>query len=467
MATEKQQRFYQLPNGMWIDAMTGQRSPSIVNLKEALIEAASKKAQAQAAKVERERPEEYEAWLYDPTSTSIPKISDYSTFLNTVNEFGKILSRPSDSIGFLPKEGERGGGFVDFIESTLPSYGFGRGMQEASQGNTVNAIGNILLGGASALSGPVAGKVTKLAKFLPFLNEAGPAASTAVKVAKKFVPWLLGNAAEAKVFGEAEDFVTSKPPSTTVYPYPQNRDMSMTPEQAARRAAANQNRTDAQGRSGMGATSVLPGPQNRTDAAGNSGMGGRRTVYTDGVRPPGGYPGVHPDFGTFEAPVPVSPSAPIARVPMPALNPPTPEDQGYYGDQLTAIDKLYKQTLADIAQDEEQGQLNYARIGQAAQRKAAGAAQDVANQMASSTVGGSPAAAFGAEQMVQAPLVQQRQANRLNLNQLLAQLQKQKTQAGTAMDMSKVGLNRWMAEQRAANTRSQIQSGYQNSFGGM
>jgi hypothetical protein len=33
--------------------------------------------------------------------------------------------------------------------------------------------------------------------------------------------------------------------------------------------------------------------------------------------------------------------------------------------------------------------------------------------------------------------------------------------------MSKVGLNRWMAEQRAANTRSQIQSGYQNSFGGM
>jgi hypothetical protein len=87
--------------------------------------------------------------------------------------------------------------------------------------------------------------------------------------------------------------------------------------------------------------------------------------------------------------------------------------------------------------------------------------------MAGSSIGGSPAAAFGAEQMVQAPLVQQRQANRLNLDQLLAQLQKQRTQAGTAMDMSKVGLNRWMTQQQAANTRSQIESGYRNSLGGM
>jgi hypothetical protein len=152
---------------------------------------------------------------------------------------------------------------------------------------------------------------------------------------------------------------------------------------------------------------------------------------------------------------------------MPALSPLSPEELGQYGEDLTAIDKLYKQTLADIAQDEEQGQLGYARVGQAAQRRAAGAAVDIGNQMAGSGIGSSPAAAFGAEQMVQAPLVQQRQANRLNLDQLLAQLQKQRTQAGTAMDMSKVGLNRWMTQQRAANTRSQIESGYRNSLGGM
>jgi hypothetical protein len=225
------------------------------------------------------------------------------------------------------------------------------------------------------------------------------------------------------------------------------------------------------------ASSVLPGNnvmspeavaanRNRTDAAGNSGMGGRNTVYTDGVRPPGGVPGARPELNVGP-PTAVDPAAPIAQVPMPALNPLSPEELGQYGEDLTAIDKLYKQTLADIAQDEEQGQLGYARVGQAAQRRAAGAAVDIGNQLVGSGIGSSPAAAFGAEQMVQAPLVQQRQANRLNLDQLLAQLQKQKTQAGTAMDMSKVGLNRWMTQQRAANTRSQIESGYRNSLGGM
>jgi len=139
----------------------------------------------------------------------------------------------------------------------------------------------------------------------------------------------------------------------------------------------------------------------------------------------------------------------------------------YYGEEMSGINRLYSQTLADIAKEQEQGQLGYARIGQAAQRRAAGSAQDVANQMAASTVGGSPAAAFGAEQMVQAPLVQQRQTNRLNLDQLLAQLQKQKTQAGTTMDTSKLNLRRWEAMQRAANTSGQVQAGYQNSLGGM
>jgi len=439
MANETQQRFYQLPSGMWVDAMTGQRAPELIYLKEAMISAASPKAQAQASQVEKRYPEQYTAWLYDEKNLSLPKISDYSTLLNTVNEAGKILARPSDRIGFLPKEGERGGGTVDFIESVLPSYGFGNAMQEASKGNTINAIGNILLGGASALSGPVAGKVTKLAKFLPFLSEAGPAASTAVKVAKKVVPWFLGNAVEAKVFGEAEDFVTSKPPSTPVYPYPARpaspatRDMSMTAEERAAMIAANQNRTDAQGRSGMGATSAP----------------------------------VRPEFGTFEPPVPVSSSAPIATIPPPAQLPLTPDQMDYYGEEMSGINKLYQQTLADIAKDQEQGQLGYARIGQAAQRQAAGAAVDIGNQMAGSGIGSSPAAAFGAEQMVQAPLVQKRQANRLNLDQLLGQLEKQKTQAGTTMDMSKLGLKRWEAMQRAANTSGQVQAGYQNYWGGI
>jgi len=439
MANETQQRFYQLPSGMWVDAMTGQRAPELIYLKEAMISAASPKAQAQAAQVEKRYPEQYTAWLYDEKNLSLPKISDYSTFLNTVNEAGDVLARPSNRISSLPKEGEKGGGTIDFIESVFPTSYWGNAMQDASKGNTRNAIGNILLGGASALSGPVAGKVTKLAQFLPFLGEAPATASTAVKVAKKFIPWLLGNTVEAKTFGEAEDIILNRPPSTPVYPYPARpaspatRNMSMTAEEYAKMVAANQNRTDAGGRSGMGATSAP----------------------------------VRPEFGTFEPPVPVSPSAPIATIPPPAQLPLTPEQMDYYGEEMSGINKLYQQTLADIAKDQEQGQLGYARIGQAAQRQAAGAAVDIGNQMAGSGIGSSPAAAFGAEQMVQAPLVQKRQANRLNLDQLLGQLEKQKTQAGTTMDMSKLGLKRWETMQKAANTAGQVQSGYQNYWGGI
>jgi hypothetical protein len=429
MATEKQQRFYQLPNGMWIDAMTGQRSPSIVNLKEALIEAASKKTQAQVSQVEKRYPEEYLNWLNDPTSTSIPKISDYSTTLNTVNEFGKILERPLDRLG-VPKFTGRG-----VLEELSPTSYFGRGIQESRKGNAVGGIVNSVLAGASLLSGPLAGKIAPIASRIPFINQA-PKVVKAVSSAVSQGPETL--------IGNTYRILTENKPSTPVYPYAQGNNV-MTADQMERRAAAE---------------------RNRTDAAGNSGMGGRNTVYTDGVRPPGGVPGARPELNVGP-PVPVAPGAPIARVPMPALSPLSPEELGQYGQDLTAIDKLYKQTLADIAQEEEQGQLGYARVGQAAQRRAAGSAQDLANQMAGSSIGGSPAAAFGAEQMVQAPLVQQRQANRLNLDQLLAQLQKQRTQAGTAMDMSKVGLNRWMTQQQAANTRSQIESGYRNSLGGM
>lgn len=426
MATDKQQRFYQLRNGMWVDAMTGQQAPELLYLKEAMISNASSKAQAQAAKVEREHPEQYEAWLYDETNLTLPKPSDYSTFLNTVNEMGDILKRPSDRIGFLPQKGERGGGTVDIVESALPTYWFGNGLQEARQGNTGKAIGSMLLGGASALTGPTV-------KILPWLNKI-PVVSR-LPLINQVAPWVARNYAEAKAYGKAENAVTSKP-STPVYPYAQTRDMSMTAEEYAKMAEANKNRTDAQGRSGMGATSVLPG------------------------RP-------RPEFDTFEPPAPLAPGTSIATIPPPAQLPLTPDQMDYYGEEMSGINRLYSQTLADIAQQQEQGQLGYARIGQAAQRQAAGAAVDIGNQMAGSGIGSSPAAAFGAEQMVQAPLVQKRQANRLNLDQLLSQLQKQKTQAGTTMDTSKLNLRRWEAMQRAANTSGQVQAGYQNSLGGM
>jgi len=422
MANETQQRFYQLRSGMWVDAMTGQQAPELLYLKEAMIEAASKKAQAQAAKVEREYPEEYRAWLYDEKNLSLPKPSDYSTTLNTVNEFGSILQNPLERAG-VPKFKGRG-----ILEQISPTYYFGKGLQESRKGNVAGGLGYTALSGASLLGDVAAAKVLPFASKLPFVKN--------IPVVRKALPWFLSQlpaqVGETLGLGAVESISTNKP-STPVYPYPQTRDMSMTAQERAAVVAANQNRTDAQGRSGMGATSAP----------------------------------VRPEFDTFEAPAALPPGTSIATIPPPAQLPLTPDQMDYYGEEMSGINKLYKQTLADIAQQQEQGQLGYARIGQAAQRQAAGAAVDIGNQMAGSGIGSSPAAAFGAEQMVQAPLVQKRQANRLNLDQLLGQLEKQKTQAGTTMDMSKLNLKRWEAMQKAANTSGQVQSGYQNYFGGM
>ena len=267
------------------------------------------------------------------------------------------------------------------------------------------------------------------------------AASEGIRTAGAFIPGgivrsVLGGLGADFVAGRLENKNQNGVPFTTGSLLP-GRSYTMTPAQQAAMAAAN---------------------QNRTDAAGNSGMGGRRVVsLPSGSRPSGGFPGA----------VAATPAAPATPAALPALLPLTPDQQSQYGEEMSAINNLYKQTLAQLAQEGEQGQLDYARVGQSAQRQAAGSAQDIASQMASSGLADSPASAFGAEQMVQAPLVQQRQANRLNLNQLLAQIQKQKTQAGTAMDMSKVGLNRLIAAQRAANTASQVNAGYQNFLGGM
>lgn len=342
---------------------------------------------------------------------------------NYFTNLDEALSRPLDTLlnefGLADSNKWYSGGLIDFADQLNPlSIGYRIG-DELIQGNFRNA-------GAEALN-VVANKIPV------FKNPAGRS------TAKKIVTTVAKGAAALGlpfVSSAAKTTDQNGVPYTNTPLLPQTRDMSMTAEEYAKMAEANKNRTDAQGRSGMGATSVLPG------------------------RP-------RPEFDTFEPPAPLAPGTSIATIPPPAQLPLTPDQMDYYGEEMSGINRLYNQTLADIAKDQEQGQLGYARIGQAAQRRAAGSAQDVANQMAASTVGGSPAAAFGAEQMVQAPLVQQRQTNRLNLDQLLAQLQKQKTQAGTTMDTSKLNLRRWEAMQRAANTSGQVQAGYQNSLGGM
>ena len=119
MANETQQRFYQLPSGMWVDAMTGQRAPELIYLKEAMISNASTKAQGLVAKVERDYPEQYRAWLNDPTNLTLPKPSEYNAATTGFNRFATGMADPFGSLG-IPITGSVGT-VLDIAQTFMPT----------------------------------------------------------------------------------------------------------------------------------------------------------------------------------------------------------------------------------------------------------------------------------------------------------------------------------------------------------
>lgn len=229
----------------------------------------------------------------------------------------------------------------------------------------------------------------------------------------------------AGVYGYGSEIIQgSKPMASDVLPG--TRDMSMTADQMERRAAME---------------------RNRTDAAGNSGMGGRRVVGDVGVeqRPPGGYPG-----------------APAAAVPAPLdLAPLTPEQLNATGQDLVELEQVYQDALNQYGLAEKRGQQGYVQDVQGARRQAAGSAQDLANQLASAGLDISPAAAFGAGQMTNAPRMARETSARKTLDQLLAEITTGRTQARTKRDRDKLMTNNQINAYRNQNSFDAQQAAYE------
>jgi hypothetical protein len=143
----------------------------------------------------------------------------------------------------------------------------------------------------------------------------------------------------------------------------------------------------------------------------------------------------------------------------------SPEDTYQFAMQERALQKQYDDLLNELALQEQQGTLDTATSRYGIQREAAGAGQDVATQLAAAGLDFSPASAIGAEQLVQGARAQQEAAAAKNLADLIAEIQKQKTQAKGGLDISKLLLKGDIGRQRIANTIGNINS-YYDMFGG-
>jgi hypothetical protein len=84
----------------------------------------------------------------------------------------------------------------------------------------------------------------------------------------------------------------------------------------------------------------------------------------------------------------------------------------------------------------------------------------------STGLGDSPAAAFGAGQMVEGTRQAREMADTKTLNQLLGQLASGRTQAQSQKEATMVGINRLMNEYRLRNTLASQQAAY-NNMGGL
>jgi hypothetical protein len=261
------------------------------------------------------------------------------------------------------------------------------------------------------------------------------AAADTLRGASFFVPggFLASSARGAVLEGGAEliDVKDSNVKDSNGIPFTkepllsQTRDMTMTAEEMQRRAAME---------------------RNRTDAAGNSGMGGRNTVYTDGVRPPGGYPGA---------------AVPGAAVPAPLDLAPLDAGQlSSTGQSLVMLEQIYQDALNQYGLGEKQGRQAYVQDVQGARRQATGAAQDLSTQLAASGMANSPAAAFAAGQMTDAPRQARETAARKSLDQLLADITTGRTQARTQRDMEKLRINQMISDYRTKNTFENQRNAY-------
>jgi hypothetical protein len=353
-----------------------------------------------------------------------------------------------------PTRGDtRGGlGWIKLGNDILnPTTSFGKSVQNAQQGDWAKAAGWGLLGAASVYGGAqglggaltAAGRTVKplSAGAKTFTNLAGAMEGTTglrrgAALWKGINPTKAGKAFSAVgATGALASILQgpnagSKPTASSVLPGRASTAGSpaMTAAQYEAMAAAN---------------------ANRTDAAGNSGMGGRALVA-----PAAG------GAGTSGAGTGAAGAGKVGLLPL------TPEQIASTGQDLTAIEKAYQDALNQYLLQEKQGNIDYTQTVQGARRQAAGSAQDVASQLSAAGLDISPAAAFGAGQIVEAPRQAQETAARTGLDQLLASIKAGKTQAATQRDTNKLMINRLIDQYRIANTLASQEAAYR-AMGGI
>jgi hypothetical protein len=368
-----------------------------------------------------------------------PFVRGADFFNDVLGDVGSKLTKPStwaNPAGDRPGETNKVLGILSGINRAFnPVQSIGSGVQATQEGRYLDAAQDLgsaafkvfsLIGPGRAVGtavkqgarGPQV--VTEAIKNMPLVGKwfTGLTAPVQAKtVVDDFNEGYRGNPQRTDASGSSGMGATSAPAT---------RDMSMTADQMERRAAME---------------------RNRTDAAGNSGMGGRNTVYTDGVRPPGGYPG--------------APGVPGAAVPAPLdLAPLDPDQLSSTGQSLVMLEKVYQDALNQYGLREKQGQQGYVQDVQSARRQATGAAQDLSTQLAASGMANSPAAAFAAGQMADAPRQARETAARKTLDQLLAEITTGRTQAGTQRDMDKLMINQMISDYRTKNTFANQSNAY-------
>lgn len=304
-----------------------------------------------------------------------------------------------------------------------PISNFGAAKVDLNKGNWKGALLNTGMGAAGLLGG--AGTLSSFGKAGAAGARGAGLLTDAYRIrnATKGAKVLTGLGAAGNVAALA-GILTSKPGQPATSPKPSGRDMSMTAKQYADMAAANKNRTDAQGRSGMGGPGVPTTLETNERAPGGSSTGSAGSAGKVGLL------GLDPDQ--------------LAST----------------GESLTALEKMYQDALNQYTLAEQQGQQGYTQSVQGARRQATGTEQDLASQLAASGLDISPASAFGAGQIANAPRQAQETAARKSLDQLLAEITTGRTQARTKRDTDKLMINRLINDYRIKNTLAAQQAGY-------
>ena len=357
-------------------------------------------------------------WYYDVRTDMANKLSKPSTWANPAGD------RPGETNKVL--------GILSGINRAVnPVQSVGSGAQAIQEGRYKDAAGDFF--NAAVKTANIVVPVKGAAAAFTAGARGPQIATEAIKMMPTWARWLAGgttlldvpdyvNRFKEGYRGDPQRTDASGNSGMGATSAPATRDMSITAEEYAKIAEANKNRTDAQGRSGMG---------------------GPRVVPDVGIeqRPPGGYPG--------------------AAVPAPLdLAPLDPSQLDNTGQSLVMLEKVYQDALNQYGLREKQGQQGYVQDVQGARRQATGAAQDLATQLAGSGMANSPAAAFAAGQVTNAPRMARETAARKTLDQLLAEITTGRTQAGTQRDMDKLMINKMINDYRISNTFANQSNAY-------